>query len=75
MPVEIVPVIMELADPNGPYGARGMAEMPLVPLTPAIATAIHDATGVWLSHQPMTPERVLWAIKSADPIQGGLNSL
>jgi CO/xanthine dehydrogenase Mo-binding subunit len=63
MPVEIVPVIMELADPNGPYGARGMAEMPLVPLTPAIASAIHDAAGVWLSQQPMTPERVLWAIE------------
>lgn len=62
MPTEIVPIIMELADPNGPYGARGMAEMPLVPLTPAIATAIHDATGVWLSQQPMTPERVLAAI-------------
>ncbi|HEY0072213.1 MAG TPA: xanthine dehydrogenase family protein molybdopterin-binding subunit, partial [Chloroflexia bacterium] len=55
LPTEIVPVIMELADPNGPYGARGMAEMPLVPLTPAIAIAIHDATGVWLSQQPMTP--------------------
>ncbi|HUP28258.1 MAG TPA: xanthine dehydrogenase family protein molybdopterin-binding subunit [Chloroflexia bacterium] len=62
MPTEIVPVILELADPNGPYGARGMAEMPLVPLTPAIATAIHDATGVWLSEQPMTPERVLDAL-------------
>src|SRR4029079_2356454 len=32
MPVEIVPVILELADPNGPYGARGMSEMALVPL-------------------------------------------
>jgi CO/xanthine dehydrogenase Mo-binding subunit len=62
MPTEIVPVIMESADPNGPYGARGMAEMPLVPLTPAIATAIHDAVGVWVSQQPMTPERVLGAI-------------
>jgi CO/xanthine dehydrogenase Mo-binding subunit len=63
MPTEIVPVIMELADPNGPYGARGMAEMPLVPLTPAIAIAIHDATGVWLSQQPMTPERVLVGLR------------
>lgn len=63
MPTEIVPVILELADPNGPYGARGMSEMPLVPLAPAIAAAIHDATGVWLTQQPMTPERVLNAIK------------
>jgi len=63
MPTEIIPVIMELADPNGPYGARGMAEMPLVPFAAAVAIAIHDATGVWLNEQPMTPERVLKAIK------------
>ncbi|HEY0605948.1 MAG TPA: xanthine dehydrogenase family protein molybdopterin-binding subunit [Herpetosiphonaceae bacterium] len=62
VPPEIVPVIMELADPNGPYGARGMAEMPLVPLAPAIASAIYDATGVWVTQQPMTPERVLMAL-------------
>ena len=43
MPTEIMPVILELADPNGPFGARGVAEMPLVPFTPAIAAAIHDA--------------------------------
>ena len=63
MPTDIVPVILELADPNGPYGARGVAEMPLVPLAPAIAIAIHDATGAWLSQQPMIPERVLAAIQ------------
>jgi CO/xanthine dehydrogenase Mo-binding subunit len=62
MPTEIVPIIMELADPNGPYGARGVAEMPLVPFAPAVATAIHDAVGVWLNELPMTPERVLWAL-------------
>ncbi len=64
MPMEIVPVIMELADPNGPFGARGVAEMPLAPFAPAVAAAIHDATGVWLSQQPMTPERVLAALRS-----------
>jgi CO/xanthine dehydrogenase Mo-binding subunit len=62
MPVEIVPVILELADPNGPYGARGVAEMPLVPFAPAVAAAIHDATGAWLTDLPMTPERILAAI-------------
>jgi CO/xanthine dehydrogenase Mo-binding subunit len=67
MPTEIVPIIMELADPNGPYGARGVAEMALVPLAPAIAAAIHDATGVWLTQQPMTPERVLAALTHTSP--------
>jgi CO/xanthine dehydrogenase Mo-binding subunit len=62
VPTEIVPVVLELADPNGPYGARGMAEMPLVPLAPAIASAIHDAIGVWVTQQPMLPERVLAAL-------------
>lgn len=62
MPVEITPVIMELADPNGPHGARGVAEMPLVPFVPAVASAIHAATGAWLHDQPMTPERVLDAL-------------
>jgi CO/xanthine dehydrogenase Mo-binding subunit len=64
MPTEITPVILELADPEGPYGARGVAEMALVPFAPAVAMAIHDATGVWLSQQPMTPERVLAALNA-----------
>jgi CO/xanthine dehydrogenase Mo-binding subunit len=71
MPAEIVPVILELADPNGPFGARGMAEMPLVPFAPAVAAAIHDATGVWLSDLPFTPERVLTAMCAAErPVAG-----
>jgi CO/xanthine dehydrogenase Mo-binding subunit len=65
MPTEIVPVILELADPHGPYGARGVAEMPLVPFAAAVAIAIHDATGVWVTRQPMTPERVLAALETA----------
>ncbi|HYZ15427.1 MAG TPA: xanthine dehydrogenase family protein molybdopterin-binding subunit [Candidatus Acidoferrum sp.] len=65
MPVGIVPVILEHADPNGPYGARGMAEMPLVPFAPAVAAAIYDATGAWLNDLPMTPERILAAIVAA----------
>ncbi len=63
MPTEIYPVIVESADPNGPFGARGVAEMPLVPFAPAVAAAIFDATGAWVSDLPMTPERVLRAIE------------
>jgi CO/xanthine dehydrogenase Mo-binding subunit len=70
MPTAITPVILELADPEGPYGARGVAEMALVPFAPAVAMAIHDATGVWLSQQPMTPERVLAALNAQSPIEG-----
>lgn len=65
MPTDIIPVILELADPNGAYGARGMAEMPLVPFAPAVAAAIYDATGAWVNDLPMTPERILAAITAA----------
>ena len=65
MPTEIYPIIVESADPNGPFGARGVAEMPLVPFAAAVSAAIHDATGAWVGDLPMTPERVLRAIEAA----------
>jgi Aerobic-type carbon monoxide dehydrogenase, large subunit CoxL/CutL homologs len=64
IPPTITPIILETADPHGPYGARGMAEMALVPFAPAVASAIHDATGVWLQQLPITPERVLHALQT-----------
>lgn len=65
MPTEVYPVLLELADPNGPFGARGVAEMALIPFAAAVASAIHAATGAWVTQLPMTPERVLEAIASA----------
>jgi CO/xanthine dehydrogenase Mo-binding subunit len=59
IPMEVESIILELADPLGPYGARGMAEMPYLPLAPAIVHAMHDATGVWFHDFPLTSERVL----------------
>lgn len=63
VPVEVKSVVLEYPDPRGPWGARGMAEMPFLPLAPAIAAAIHDATGVWIDHIPMTPDRVVAALR------------
>jgi CO/xanthine dehydrogenase Mo-binding subunit len=54
----IEPVILELPDPQGPLGIRGMAEMPLIPTAPAIGAAIHAALGIWIDDLPYTPERV-----------------
>ena len=62
VPAKIYSVIMETPDPIGPFGARGMSEMPLVPFGAAVAAAIHDATGAWCSDMPFTPARVLAAI-------------
>lgn len=59
IPEDLQAVIMENPDPNGPFGALGMAEMPYIPFAPAMVAALHDATGVWFDDFPLTPERVL----------------
>jgi CO/xanthine dehydrogenase Mo-binding subunit len=59
IPETVESVILEIAEPNGPFGARGVGELPFLPLAPAIAAAVHDATGVWFDEFPLTPERVL----------------
>jgi CO/xanthine dehydrogenase Mo-binding subunit len=61
IPVE--PVIIESMDEAGPYGAKGIGEPGLVPTAPAIANAIYDAVGIRLKELPMTPERILKALK------------
>lgn len=62
-PTIIEPIILELPDPQGPLGIRGMAEMPFIPVAPAIGAAIHDAIGCWLDELPYTPERVWRALQ------------
>lgn len=62
IPREVESVLVEVPDPNGPWGARGLGEIPFLPLAPAIAAAIQDATGVWIDEFPFTPERVLRAL-------------
>jgi CO/xanthine dehydrogenase Mo-binding subunit len=64
MPTEVKSVILEHADPIGPWGARGMAEMPFIPVAPAIAAAVHDATGVWFDDLPLIPDRVVPALRA-----------
>jgi CO/xanthine dehydrogenase Mo-binding subunit len=59
IPERVHSLILEHPDPIGPWGARGMAEMPFLPLTPAIVAAVKDATGVWFSEFPLIPERVI----------------
>ena len=59
IPDQVESVIVEVPDPNGPWGARGVGELPFLPTAPAIAAAVHDATGVWFDEFPLTAERVL----------------
>ncbi len=65
VPNHVESVILELADPHGPWGARGMAEMPYITYAPAVIGALHDATGVWFDEFPLTPSRVLAKLNEA----------
>jgi xanthine dehydrogenase molybdenum-binding subunit len=59
----IEPIVVETDDPFGPFGAKGIGEPGLVPTAPAIANAIYDAVGVRIKNLPITPEKVLAALK------------
>lgn len=58
MPVEFVNVDVEVPDPTGPFGAKGLGETPTLPTAPAILNAIADATGARVTSLPASPERV-----------------
>lgn len=59
---DIVPIILEEPDPDGPAGVRGAGEVPMLPTPAAIADAIHDATGIWVDRLPCSPENILRAL-------------
>jgi putative selenate reductase molybdopterin-binding subunit len=59
-------MFVQTDEPSGPFGAKSVAELPIDGVAPAIADAIHDATGVWLREVPFTPERVWRALQEAD---------
>jgi putative selenate reductase molybdopterin-binding subunit len=61
---EIETIFVETDEPTGPFGAKSIAELPIDGIAPAVADAIHDATGVWLREVPFTPERVWRALRT-----------
>ncbi len=58
-------IFVETFEPTGPFGAKAVAEIPKDGVAPALASAIHDATGVWIPQIPFTPERVWQALHPA----------
>jgi CO/xanthine dehydrogenase Mo-binding subunit len=58
-------ITVEEHEPTGPYGAKGIAEPPNVPTTPAIINAIRNATGAVIKILPATPDRVLKALSES----------
>jgi len=62
IPDEVVPIIVEVPQPDGPYGARGIGEHPMIPAAPIIANAVEDALGVRIKSMPITAEKIAMAI-------------
>ena len=60
---EMIPIMVETMHDRGPYGAKGLGEPALTPTAPAIANAIYDAVGVRIKELPITPDKVLKALK------------
>jgi len=60
---EVETFIVETIDPEGPYGAKEAGQGPLLPVPPAICSAVYDALGVWIDEIPVTPEKVVEALR------------
>ncbi|MBN1303494.1 MAG: molybdopterin-dependent oxidoreductase [Anaerolineales bacterium] len=56
-------IFVQTEEPSGPFGAKSVAEISVDGVSPAMASAIHNATGVWMRELPYTPERVLKSIQ------------
>jgi xanthine dehydrogenase molybdenum-binding subunit len=61
--IPIKALVVETDDPAGPFGAKGIGEPGCVPTAPAIANAIYDAIGVRINDLPITPEKIVAALK------------
>jgi carbon-monoxide dehydrogenase large subunit len=68
-PLDIQAIIVETAQDDGPYGARGIGEHAMVPTVPAIANAIYDAIGVRVGAPPYSSEKVYLAMMEAGLVE------
>ncbi len=68
LPLEIESIVVETAQLDGPYGARGVGEHPMIAVAPAIGNALHDAVDVELLHMPIRAEDVWRAMHDKDPV-------
>jgi 4-hydroxybenzoyl-CoA reductase alpha subunit len=59
--IEVIDIITD--EPTGPYGAKEASEGAIVSAPPSIVSAIHDATGIWFKEQPVTPEKIVMALR------------
>ncbi|MCX6581842.1 MAG: xanthine dehydrogenase family protein molybdopterin-binding subunit [Candidatus Aminicenantes bacterium] len=66
IPAEIVPIIIEVPQPDGPFGARGIGEHTMIPAAPIVANAVEDALGIRIKSMPITAEKIAMAIKKME---------
>ncbi len=62
---EIIPIVVEDPAADGPYGAKGVGEIVLIPTPPAITNAIYNAVGVRFDTLPVDQEKLLWEMRNA----------
>ena len=62
IPEEMVPIIVEVPQPDGPFGARGVGEHTMIPAAPIVANAVEDALGRRITIMPITAEKVALAV-------------
>ncbi len=70
LPLSMASDMVENGDGPGPYGSKGMSEGALLPVAPAVAAAVRDATGVGIHVLPLTPERVWRALQGNGASEG-----
>jgi CO/xanthine dehydrogenase Mo-binding subunit len=71
MPDDHTNVILEIPSATGPFGAKALGEYTANLQAPAIINAIHDATGVWVRHVPVSPERLLRLLHEQEATSAG----
>lgn len=62
IPDEIIPIIIETPQPDGPFGARGIGEHPMLPAAPIIANAVENGLGIRIKSMPITAEKIALAM-------------
>lgn len=65
IPLKMVPILIENPQADGPFGARGIGEHPMISVPSVIANAVYDALGINMYDLPLSPERIALAIKHA----------
>ena len=66
IPDEIVPIIIEVPQPDGPFGARGVGEHTMIPAAPMVGNAVEDALGIRIKTMPITAEKIAMMITERD---------